>query len=223
MTEVESRTQCSRPRLRTKKKIRGKEPTFRIQTLSRPRTEMLEATAKDQQHNFASGIQKKRLSRRNRIFSAKFQAILKKERKVIELKTEGKVKFSLVIFLFHESKNNAALESKCNKWNYRFFFITSNGSKSNIVAYKLTTGYDVWVFLRFFQLWDIITPISFASCLVNVFWILVFGALVYFLNNSFCWTYCPFADSLCPCFAKWAFCAFRSCCHVVISTSLNVA
>ena len=35
-----------------KKKIRGQEPTFREQTLSRPRTEMVEAKAKDRGHNF---------------------------------------------------------------------------------------------------------------------------------------------------------------------------
>ena len=35
------------------KKIRGQGPTFRGQTLSRPRTEMLEAKAKDQEHNFS--------------------------------------------------------------------------------------------------------------------------------------------------------------------------
>ena len=51
-SEVESRTQGSRPRPRTQKKIRGQgqgQP-FRGQTLSRPRTEMLEAKTKDQGH-----------------------------------------------------------------------------------------------------------------------------------------------------------------------------
>ena len=47
-TEVESRTQGSRPR--TQKKIRGQEQPFRGQILSRPRTGMLEAKAKDQGH-----------------------------------------------------------------------------------------------------------------------------------------------------------------------------
>ena len=34
------------------KKIRGQGPTFRGQTLSRPRTGMLEAKVKDREHNF---------------------------------------------------------------------------------------------------------------------------------------------------------------------------
>ena len=45
--EMESRTQGSRPR--TQKKIRGQGQSFREQTLSRPRTGMLEA--KDQGHS----------------------------------------------------------------------------------------------------------------------------------------------------------------------------
>ena len=79
--EVESRTQGSRPRPRTQKKIRGQgqgqgQP-FRGQTLSRPRTGMLEAKAKDQGHkakcspkkkkkglhkNFSGDLQKKKSS-----------------------------------------------------------------------------------------------------------------------------------------------------------------
>ena len=54
LAEVESRKQGSRPRLRprTQKKIRGQGQGqfFRGQTLSRPRTGMLEAKAKDQGH-----------------------------------------------------------------------------------------------------------------------------------------------------------------------------
>ena len=49
--EVESRTQHSRPRPRTQKKIRGQGLSFRGQTLTRPRTAMVEA--KDQGHNFS--------------------------------------------------------------------------------------------------------------------------------------------------------------------------
>ena len=52
-------------------KIRGQGPTFRGQTLSRPRTGMLEAKAKDQWHNAQVFFKKKRSSRK---FSAKFQA-----------------------------------------------------------------------------------------------------------------------------------------------------
>ena len=49
-SEVESRTQGSRPRPRTQKKIRSQGQPNRVQTLSRPRTGMLEAKAKDQGH-----------------------------------------------------------------------------------------------------------------------------------------------------------------------------
>ena len=63
ISEVESRTQGSRPRPRTQKKSeakakdtkkirgQGQEQPFRGQTLSRPRTGMLEAKAKDQGHS----------------------------------------------------------------------------------------------------------------------------------------------------------------------------
>ena len=51
ITEVESRSQGSRPRPRTQKiRGQGQEQPFRGQTLSRPRTGMLEAKAKDQGH-----------------------------------------------------------------------------------------------------------------------------------------------------------------------------
>ena len=62
LAEVESRTQGSRPRPRTQKKIRGQgqgQP-FRGQTLSRPRTEMLEAKAKDQGHKRKCSPKKKK-------------------------------------------------------------------------------------------------------------------------------------------------------------------
>ena len=48
-SDVESRTQRSRPR--TQKKTRGQGPNFREQTLSRQRTEMVEA--KYLGHNFS--------------------------------------------------------------------------------------------------------------------------------------------------------------------------
>ena len=82
---MESRTQGSRSRPRTQKKIRGQgqgQP-FRGQTLSRPRTGMLEAKAKDRGHkrkcsprkkkglhkNFSGDLQKKK------VFTKIFQAI----------------------------------------------------------------------------------------------------------------------------------------------------
>ena len=61
---MESRTQGSRPR--TQKKIRGQgqgQP-FRGQTLSRPRTGMLEAKAKDQGHKAQVLSKKKRSSQK---------------------------------------------------------------------------------------------------------------------------------------------------------------
>ena len=66
--EVESRTQGSRPR--TQKKIRGQgqgQP-FREQTLSWPRTGMLEAKAKDQEHS-------RKCSPKKKVFKKVFQAI----------------------------------------------------------------------------------------------------------------------------------------------------
>ena len=59
-TEVESRTQGSRPRPRTQKKIRGQRQgqPFRGQTLSRPRTGMPEA--KDQEHSRKCSPKKKK-------------------------------------------------------------------------------------------------------------------------------------------------------------------
>ena len=61
---MESRTQGSRPRPRTQKKIQGhgQGQPFRGQTLSRPRTGMLEAKAKDQGHKRKCSPKKKRRS-----------------------------------------------------------------------------------------------------------------------------------------------------------------
>ena len=54
LPEMESRNQRSRPRSRNQKHPRqGQRPTFRGQTLSRPRTGMVEARAKDQERNFS--------------------------------------------------------------------------------------------------------------------------------------------------------------------------
>ena len=58
LAEVESRTQGSRPRPKTQKKIQGQGQLFRKQNLLRPRTGMLEA--KD---TGASVLQKKRSSK----------------------------------------------------------------------------------------------------------------------------------------------------------------
>ena len=66
---MESRTQGSRPRPKTQKKIRGQgqgqgQP-FRGQTLSRPRTGMLEAKAKDQGHKAKCSPKKKKKKKRS--------------------------------------------------------------------------------------------------------------------------------------------------------------
>ena len=61
---MESRTQGSRPRPSTKKiRGQGQGQPFRGQTLSRPRTGMLEAKAKDQGHKRTCFPKKKRSSK----------------------------------------------------------------------------------------------------------------------------------------------------------------
>ena len=69
--EVESRTQGSRPRPRTQKKIQDQGQPFRGQTLSRPRTGMLEA--KDQGHSCKCTPKKKNVVKRS--FSGNLQFI----------------------------------------------------------------------------------------------------------------------------------------------------
>ena len=78
---MESRTQGSRPRPRTQKKIRGQgqgQP-FRGQTLSRPRTGMLEAKAKDQGHKRKCSPKKI-----NKVYTKIFQAISKKKKRSLQ-------------------------------------------------------------------------------------------------------------------------------------------
>ena len=81
LPEVESRTQGSRPRPRprTQKKIRGQGQgqSFRGQTLSRPRTGMLEAKAKDQGRKAQVLSQKKKEKGLHKNFSGD----LKKKKK----------------------------------------------------------------------------------------------------------------------------------------------
>ena len=60
------------------KKIRGQGQPFRGQTLSRPRTGMLEAKAKDQGHK-AQVLSKKK--KKKKVFTKIFQAISKKKKK----------------------------------------------------------------------------------------------------------------------------------------------
>ena len=114
------------------KKIRGQgqEQPFRGQTLSRPRTGMLEAKAKDQGHkrkcsqkkkrsskNFSSNLQKKRSSqkffrrspKKKKVFTKIFQAISVKKR---FLKT-----FSSAPQNFNNSKNTAVLEPRTGQFS----------------------------------------------------------------------------------------------------------
>ena len=100
---MESRTQGSRPRPRTQKKseskakdtkkirVQGQGQPFRGQTLSRPRTGMLEAKAKDQGHKRKCSPKKKKVctiifqaisKKKKKVFTKIFQAISKKKKKV---------------------------------------------------------------------------------------------------------------------------------------------
>ena len=124
-TEVESRTQGSRPRPRTQKKIRGQgqgqgQP-FRGQTLSRPRTGMLEA--KDQGHKaqVLSEKKKKRSSQKffrrspkqnktkKKVFTKIFQAISTKKR--------FPKNFSSAPQNFNFPKNSAVLEPRTDQFS----------------------------------------------------------------------------------------------------------
>ena len=99
-TEVESRTQGSRPRPRTQKKIRGQgqgQP-FRGQTFSKPRTGMLEAKAQDQGHKRKCSPPQKK------VLTKIFQAISTKKR--------FPKNFSGAPQNFNNSKNSAVLDPR---------------------------------------------------------------------------------------------------------------
>ena len=119
LPEVESRTQGSRPRPRTQKKIRGQgqgQP-FRGQTLSRPRTEMLEA--KDQGHKRKCSPKEKKkglhknvsgdLLKKKKGFPKIFQAISTKRR--------FPKNFSSTPQNFNNSKNSAVLEPRTGQFS----------------------------------------------------------------------------------------------------------
>ena len=110
-TEVESRTQGSRPRTQKKseakdtKKIRGQgqgQP-FRGQTLSRPRTGMLGAKAKDQGHKRKCSPKKKRSS----------QKFFKRSPQ----KKRFSKNFSSAPQNFNNSKNSAVLEPRTGQYS----------------------------------------------------------------------------------------------------------
>ena len=127
---MESRTQGSRPRTQKKseakakdtKKIRGpgQGRPFRGQTLSRPRTGMLEAKAKDQGHkrkcspkakkkglhkNFSGDLKKKK----KKVFTKIFQAI--------STKTCFPKNFSSAPQNFNNSKTSAVLEPRTGQFS----------------------------------------------------------------------------------------------------------
>ena len=110
------------------KKIRGQGPgqgqPFRGQTLSRPRTGMLEAKAKDQGHkaqvlsktkkkglhkNFSGDLQKKKKKKKKKVFTKIFQAISTKKR--------FPKNFSSAPQNFNIPKNTAVLEPRTGQFS----------------------------------------------------------------------------------------------------------
>ena len=106
------------------KKIRGQgqgqgQP-FRGQTLSRPRTGMLEAKAKDQGHKRKCSPKKKK----KKVFTKIFQAISKKKKKVftkifqaISTKKRFPKNFSSAPQNFNIPKNSAVLEPRTGQFS----------------------------------------------------------------------------------------------------------
>ena len=88
LPEVESRTQGSRPR--TQKKIRGQGQGQPFRTLSRPRTGMLEAKAKDQGHKRKCSPKKRKKRSSQKFFKRSppknvFQKIFQALRKILTI------------------------------------------------------------------------------------------------------------------------------------------
>ena len=97
------------------KKIRGQGQPFRGQTLSRPRTGMLEANAKDQGHKRKCSPKKKGLHKnflgdlqKKKVFTKIFQAISTKNR--------FPKNFSSAPQNFNNSKNSAVLEPRTGQF-----------------------------------------------------------------------------------------------------------
>ena len=86
------------------KKILGQRQPFRGQTLSRPRTGMLEAKAKDQEHKRLCSPKKKK-----KVFTKIFQAISTKRR--------FPKNFSSAPQNFNNSKNTAVLEPRTGQFS----------------------------------------------------------------------------------------------------------
>ena len=124
---MESRTQGSRPRPRTQKKIRGQgqgqgQP-FRGQTLSRPRTGMLEAKAKDQGHKAQVLFKKKKKKGLHKNFSSDLQKKKKKKKvstkifQAISTKKRFPKNFSTAPQNFNFPKNSAVLEPRTGQFS----------------------------------------------------------------------------------------------------------
>ena len=105
-TSVSSRGGVEDTRLEAKakdtKKIRGQGQPFRGQTLSRPRTGMLEAKAKDQGH-------KRKCSPKKKVFTKIFQAISTKKRFPKNSSSAPQN--------FNNSKNSAVLEPRTGQFS----------------------------------------------------------------------------------------------------------
>ena len=103
------------------KKIRGQGQPFRGQTLSRPRTGMLEAKAKDQGHKRKCSPKKKKKKGRRKHFSGDLQ---KKKKKVftkifhvISTKKRFPKNFSTATQNFNYSKSSAVLEPRTGQFS----------------------------------------------------------------------------------------------------------
>ena len=111
IVEVESRTQGSRQRPRTQKKIRGQGQPFQGQTLSRPRTGMLEAKDRNARgQGQGPRTQAQVLSKKKKkVFTKIFQAISAKKR--------FPKNFSSALQNFNNSKNSAVLEPRTGQFS----------------------------------------------------------------------------------------------------------
>ena len=139
LAEVESRTQGSRPRPRTQKKSEAKAQgqPFRGQTLSRPRTGMLEAKAKDQgtqsasalqkkkkkkglHKNFSGDLQKKKKKKKKKGLHKNFSGDLQNKKKIfqaISTKKRFPKNFSTAPHNFNFPKNSAVLEPRTGQFS----------------------------------------------------------------------------------------------------------
>ena len=90
------------------KKIRGQGQPFRGQTLSRPRTGMLEAKAKDQGHKRKCSPKKKK-KKKKKVFTKIFRAISTKKR--------FPKKFSSAPQNINNSKNSAVLVPRTGRFS----------------------------------------------------------------------------------------------------------